>query len=152
MILGYMPVAVPTLAMMLFAGSTMFAASADDIAVTNLDLILKHEPLLPSGSTASIVASIRAGGAELGVLVLSKNRLHHHQAQDHVLYVARGNGTARLENATGQIETRAIRPGDILSLPRGRKHGFEKSGGEDLVFLVIATPPPPDVEETTYHE
>jgi mannose-6-phosphate isomerase-like protein (cupin superfamily) len=152
MILRHLPPTVPTLAIVLFAGSTLLAASAGQIAMTNLDVILKNEPLLPDGSTASMVASIRAGGAELGVLVLSKNRLHHHVAQDHVLYVARGNGIARLENATGRIETRAIQAGDILSLPRGRKHGFEKSGGEDLVFLVIATPLPRGVEETTYHE
>ena len=83
---------------------------------------------------------------------MSKNRLHHHEAQDHVLYVARGHGTARLETATGQIETRSIQPGDILSLPRGKKHGFEKTGTENLVFLVVATPLPPGVEETTFHE
>jgi quercetin dioxygenase-like cupin family protein len=83
---------------------------------------------------------------------MSKNRLHHHSHQDHVLYVVRGRGTAKLENATGQVETRMIEPGDILSLPRGKKHGFEKSGNEDLVFLVVATPLPPGVEETTYHE
>ena len=67
-------------------------------------------------------------------------------------FVARGHGTARLESATGQIETRSIQPGDILSLPRGRKHGFEKTGAENLVFLVVATPLPPGVEETTFHE
>jgi mannose-6-phosphate isomerase-like protein (cupin superfamily) len=144
-------VTLPALAAILIAGSTVTAAADDTIAVTNLDVLVNDNPLLP-GSAAALVASVRAGGAELGVLVLSKNRLHHHQAQDHVLYVARGEGTARLESATGQVETRAIKPGDILSLPRGKKHGFEKSGREDLVFLVVATPLPPDVEETTYHE
>jgi len=144
-------VTLPALAAVLIAGSTLSAAADDPIAVTSLDVIVNDNPLLP-GSTAALVASIRAGGAELSVLVLSKNRLHHHQAQDHVLYVARGEGTARLESATGEMETRAIKPGDILSLPRGKKHGFEKSGRENLVFLVVATPLPPDVEETTYHE
>jgi mannose-6-phosphate isomerase-like protein (cupin superfamily) len=151
MILRRMLATASILAMVLSAGSLTPAASADEIAVTNLDAILKSEPL-SGGSTAAIVASIRAGGAELGVLMLSKNRLHHHEAQDHVLYVARGHGTARLENAAGQVEARAIKPGDILSLPRGRKHGFEKSAGEDLVFLVVATPLPPGVAETTFHE
>jgi mannose-6-phosphate isomerase-like protein (cupin superfamily) len=152
MILRHQQVAASILATTLLAGSTIPAAAADEIAVTNLDVILKNEPLPHGDSTAAIVASIRAGGAELGVLVLSKNRLHHHDAQDHVLYVARGSGTARLENASGQIEARAIGPGDILSLPRGRKHGFERTGAENLVLLVVATPLPPGVEETTYHE
>jgi quercetin dioxygenase-like cupin family protein len=61
-------------------------------------------------------------------------------------------GVARLENASGQIEMRPIEPGDILSLPRGRKHGFRKSSDEDLVFLVVATPLPAGVEETTYDD
>jgi mannose-6-phosphate isomerase-like protein (cupin superfamily) len=140
----------PALAIILVAASTTFAASQNGIEVKNLDLIVKNNPL--GDAPAMIVDSIRAGGAELGVLVMSKNRLHHHVAQDHVLYLAAGNGIARLENAAGHIETRPIKPGDILALPRGKKHGFEKSGPEDLVFLVVATPLPPGVEETTYHE
>jgi mannose-6-phosphate isomerase-like protein (cupin superfamily) len=150
MILRSTGVTVSALAAMLLAGSTTFAASQDEIEVKNLDLVVRNNPL--GDAPAMIVDSIRAGGAELGVLVMSKNRLHHHAAQDHVLYLAAGNGIARIENAAGQIETRAIKPGDILALPRGKKHGFEKSGAEDLVFLVVATPLPQGVEETTYHE
>jgi mannose-6-phosphate isomerase-like protein (cupin superfamily) len=127
-------------------------AFADEIEVKELDIIVKDNPLTPGGDAASMIASIRAGGAEVGVLVMSRNRLHHHSHQDHVLYVARGTGTAKLENAAGQVESRAIKPGDILGLPRGKKHGFEKSGQDHLVFLVVATPLPPGVEETTYHE
>jgi len=140
-----------TLVLIFCAGSVTSVAS-EPISVTSVDSIIKDNPLAPGGPTASIVASIRAGDAELGVLVMSENRLHHHVAQDHVLYLVRGKGVARLENANGQIETRSIAPGDILSLPRGRAHGFKKSTDEDLVFLVIATTLPPGVEETTYHE
>ena len=152
MLLRYPLLTLAVLATSMLAGSTIRVASDDRIAVTNLDAIVKDNPLAPGGATAAMVASIAAGSAEMGVLVMAKNRLHHHEAQDHVLYVARGNGTARLENAKGEIETRPIKPGDILGLPRGRKHGFEKSGDEDLVFLVVATRLPPGAEETTYHE
>jgi len=139
---------VPAFLLLLAAG----AAVADEIEVKQLDVIVRNNPLIPGGETASIVESIRAGGAEVGVLVMSRNRLHHHSHQDHVLYVARGTGTARLENAKGQVESRGIKPGDILSLPRGKKHGFEKTGQDNLIFLVVATPLSPGVEETTYHE
>ena len=152
MILRSRVVSVAVLATGLLAGSIVLAASEDAIAVANIDVMVRNNPLAPDDSTASTIALIRAGGAEVGVLVMSKNRLHHHEAQDHVLYVARGHGTARLETATGQIETRSIQSGDILSLPRGKKHGFEKTGAENLVFLVVATPLPPGVEETTFHE
>jgi mannose-6-phosphate isomerase-like protein (cupin superfamily) len=140
-------------AMVLLVGSAVsVAADESNIAVSNLDAIVENHPLAADGPTDTIVASIRAGGAEVSVLVMSRNRLHHHEAQDHVLYLARGHGIARLENAAGQVEIRPIKSGDILSLPRGKKHGFAKTGTENLVFLVIATPLPHGVEETTFHE
>ena len=139
------------LAVSLPAGSRSIAAEDNTIEVKQLDVIVRNNPLTPD-ATAAIVESIGAGGAGIGILVMRKNRLHHHSHQDHVLYLARGEGVAKLENTSGQVEERIVRPGDILKLPRGKKHGFEKSGEEDLVFLVVATPLPADVEETTYHE
>jgi mannose-6-phosphate isomerase-like protein (cupin superfamily) len=138
------------LALIALPTSAAIAEPKDKIEVSNLETILKDNPLQPSGPSASIVASIRAGDIELGILVMSKNRLHHHPHQDHVLYLVSGKGTAWLENVSGRIETRPIKPGDLFSLPRGKKHGFEKAGQEDLVFLVVATPPPAAGEDTVY--
>jgi quercetin dioxygenase-like cupin family protein len=133
------------------AGTCSVAADDDRIEVNQLDAIVRTNPL-PREATAAIVASMRAGGAEIGILVMQENKLHHHSHQDHVLYLVRGEGTAKLENAAGQVETRPIRPGDILGLPRGKKHGFERSGEQNLVFLVVATPLPHGGDETIYHE
>jgi mannose-6-phosphate isomerase-like protein (cupin superfamily) len=133
------------------AATHSLAAEGNAIEVKPIDAVVKANPL-PRDTPAAIVESFRAGSAELGVLVMRENRLHHHSHQDHVLYLVRGEGLAQLENAAGQVETRTVKPGDILALPRGKKHGFRKSGEEDLVFLVVATPLPPGVEETTYHE
>ncbi len=138
-------------ASLLIVGAVGSAAADSEIDVRQLDAIVKSSPLA-SDATAAIVEHVRAGGAAVGILVMRQNRLHHHSHQDHVLYLARGVAVATLENAAGQVETRTVRPGDILSLPRGKKHGFEKSSAEDLVFLVVATPLPPGVDETTYHE
>jgi mannose-6-phosphate isomerase-like protein (cupin superfamily) len=141
---------IPALTLILLAAPATLAAASDRIEVKQIDTMVPSKPLPPGD--AEIVGSVRAGDAEISVLVLNRNRLHHHAAQDHVLYVVRGNGTARLENAAGQIESRPIKVGDILGLPRGRKHGFERSGDEDLVFLVVATSLPHGAEETTFHE
>jgi mannose-6-phosphate isomerase-like protein (cupin superfamily) len=138
------------LALIALPTSTAMAGPEDKIEVNNLEAILKGNPLQPGGPTASIISSIRAGDIGLGVLVMSKNRLHQHPHQDHVLYLVSGRGTAWLENASGQVETRSIKPGDLFSLPRGKKHGFEKTGQEDLVFLVVATPSSEAGEETVY--
>jgi mannose-6-phosphate isomerase-like protein (cupin superfamily) len=147
------PVITPMLVFVvgLMAGAGSLRAQGDQIEVRQIDSILDSKPLAPD-ATGAIIEQIRAGGAELGILVMRKNRLHHHSHQDHVLYLLRGEAIAKLETAAGQVETRTVRPGDILALPRGKKHGFEKSGAEDLVFLIVATPLPPGVEETTYHE
>jgi len=120
--------------------------------VTALDALVGQNPLQPGGDTSSMIGSFPSGDNELGILVMSRNRLHHHPKQDHVLYLARGHGIARLENASGALEQRPIKPGDILSLPRGRKHAFHKTGEENLVFLVLAGPGRDDFADTTFHE
>lgn len=132
--------------------ATAGAEERREIAVTELDAVVRQNPLQPGGETAAMIASFPSGDNELGILMMSRNRLHHHAKQDHVLYLARGHGIARLENARGAIETRAIKPGDILSLPRGRKHAFHKTGEDDLVFLVLAGPGRDDFADTTLHE
>ena len=88
---------------------------------------------------AFVAAARRAGSGELQIVVARKIPLHVHD-QDHVVFVERGTGIARLENAAGAIEARAVKPGEILDVPRGKKHGFEKTGEEDLVLLVVTTP------------
>ena len=136
------------LAAMLGSASLLAATQGEKNEVTDLDSILRNNPLSPGGPTASLVASIRAGSSELGILVMRRNELHHHDRQDHVLYLARGTGIAQLENDAGEIETRPINPGDILKLPRGQKHGFRKTSSEDLVFLVVAGPGPDATDDT----
>ena len=102
--------------------------------------------------TAAIIANFQAGESKLGVLVMSQNRLHTHAQQDHVLVLVRGTGIAELENESGIVERRRARPGDIFILPRGKKHGFKKTGNHDLVFLVIAGPGEDNPDDTIYHE
>ena len=95
-----------------------------------------------------MVASRHAGKGELQIVVARKIPLHIHD-QDHVVFVERGTGTARIENAAGEIDTRQVKPGDIVDVPRGKKHAFDKTGDEDLVLLVVTTPsrtPPKFVE------
>ena len=82
---------------------------------------------------------MRAGKGELQIVVASRIKLHIHD-QDHVVFVARGSGTARIENAQGGIDTRPVKTGDIVDVPRGKKHAFERTGEENLVLLVVTTP------------
>jgi mannose-6-phosphate isomerase-like protein (cupin superfamily) len=109
------------------------------IEVLDLDTILKAHPLSADDPGATVAASRPSGKGELQIVVARKIPLHIHD-QDHVVFIERGTGTARIENAAGAIETRPVKPGDIIDVPAGKKHAFEKTGAEDLVMLVVTTP------------
>lgn len=135
-----------------FPGLAMAETPDRPIETMSLDAILRDNPLPPGAPPAKVIAASRAGNSELQILRLAKIRLHDHAKEDHVVYVARGSGTARLENAAGQIETRPVKPGDIFNLPRGKKHAFDKTGDEDLVLVVVATAGWKPLEDTRFHE
>ena len=105
------PVKASTImSMLVFVAGLMAGAGglhARDIEVRQIDAILNSKPLA-SDADGAIVEQIRAGGAELGILVMRRNRLHHHSQQDHVLYLLRGEAIARLENAARERSGRAI--------------------------------------------
>jgi mannose-6-phosphate isomerase-like protein (cupin superfamily) len=136
---------------LLAAGAPPALAQDAGITVDNLDAILEANPLPPE-VPAKVIATSRAGDSELQVLRMRRIRLHHHDQEDHVVYVARGEGTIRMETADGQLETRRFKPGDIYNLPRGKKHSLEKIGDEDIVLLVVATAGWKPLEDTVFHE
>lgn len=132
------------LAMMLGAGAWAYGTAK--ITVNTLDEVLKGNPL-PMDKTAQATWKSRAGNSELQVIEMSKIKLHHHDQEDHVLYVARGQGTARLGD-----ETRQVKAGDILNIPKGVPHSFTKEGKENLVLLVVATAGWKPLEDTKFYE
>jgi len=88
---------------MLFVVPGTIQARDRTIKVTELDTRIKPNPLPPGGPSASVVTSRRAGKGELQILVASKIPLHIHD-QDHVVFVERETGTARIENATARLK------------------------------------------------
>ena len=90
-----------------------------------------------AGPTAKVSGSSQAGNSELQVIEMSTIKLHHHDQEDHIVYVARGRGILRM-GEKGQ-DNREVKPGDIINLPRGILHGFKKQGDENLVLLVVAS-------------
>ena len=99
-----------------------------------------------------VMRTFVANRSQLQVLTITKIKLHHHEQEDHVVYVARGAGSGRFEVVPGQIETRPVKVGDIFVLPKKLKHAFEKTGSEDLVLLVVATVGWKPLEDTKFHE
>jgi mannose-6-phosphate isomerase-like protein (cupin superfamily) len=136
-------------ALMVVATSLTWAGEGR-IGVTSVDVILQKNPLEAGGPMAKVAGSSRAGNTELQVIEMSQIKLHHHNQEDHIVYVARGHGILRM-GEKGQ-ETREVKPGDIINLPRGVPHGFEKQGEENLVLLVVATAGWKPLEDTKFYE
>ena len=127
------------------------AVAADaQIAVTTLDTVLAGKPLADGAN--KVMDVFTANKSQLQVLTISRIKLHHHEQEDHVVYVARGSGKGRIETAPGRIEVREVRAGDFYVLPKNLRHAFEKSGGDDLVLLVVATAGWKPLEDTKFHE
>ena len=138
------------MAVLVVVAASLVWAGGGSISVTSVDVILKQSPLEAGGPTAKVAGSSRAGNSELQVIEMSQIKLHHHDQEDHIVYVARGRGILRM-GEKGQ-ETREVKPGDILNLPRGVPHGFEKQGEENLVLLVVATAGWKPLEDTKLYE
>jgi len=136
-------------ALMVVATSPAWAGEGS-VSITSVEAILKQNPLQASGPTAKVAGSSRAGNSELQVIEMSQIKLHHHDQEDHIVYVARGRGILRM-GEKGQ-ETREVKPGDLLNLPRGVPHSFETQGDENLVLLVVATAGWKPFEDTKFYE
>ena len=120
---------------------------AGKIQLTSLDEIVKGNPLAPGGPTAKVSGGTKTDTTELQVIEMSKIRLHHHELEDHIVYVARGQAKARLGD-----QEREVKAGDILTIPRRIPHGFAKIGDENLVLLVVATVGWKPLEDTKFYE
>jgi len=115
-------VGVALVALAMLAGAGAWGYGGAKITVNTLDEVLKGNPL-PADKTAQVTWKSRAGNSELQVIEMSKIKLHHHDQEDHVLYVARGQGTARLAD-----ETRQVKAGDIISIPKGGSAQLHQGG------------------------
>lgn len=61
---------------------------------------------------------------------------HIHEIAEQIYYIISGTGTAQLGD-----ERMVIQPGDTLFVPPRVVHGLENTGHEDLVFVVVTSPP-----------
>jgi mannose-6-phosphate isomerase-like protein (cupin superfamily) len=117
---------------------------------TELSAVLAGKPQVDGPN--KVMRTFVANRSQLQVLTITNIKLHHHEQEDHVVYVAQGAGSGRFEVAPGKIETRGVKVGDVFVLPKNLKHAFAKTGGEDLVLLVVATVGWKPLEDTKFHE
>jgi mannose-6-phosphate isomerase-like protein (cupin superfamily) len=112
------------------------APAEEPVSFTDLDTLLKEKPLSPGGPDADVIAWQHVAASELQIVVARKIDLHIHEDATHRIYVARGSGVFRFAG-----QSRPVKVGDILTVPKGMVHGFETppSSGP-LVLLVVETP------------
>lgn len=110
------------------------AAAQEKVTFTDLATLVREKPLRPD-TTADVIASKHVGPSDLQVVVAKKIDLHTHADSDHTIYVAQGEGVFHFSG-----QTRRVKVGDILTVPKGVVHGFEAKGGIQLVLLVVETP------------
>ena len=137
-------------AMLTIAFTTPALAQEAAFHAIDLAAVLAEEPQVDGPN--KVMRTFIANRSQLQVLTITKIKLHHHEQEDHVVYVAKGAGNGRFEIASGKIEARPVKVGDIFVLPKNLKHAFEKTGSEDLVLFVVATVGWKPLEDTSFHE
>ena len=61
---------------------------------------------------------------------------HFHESREEVVYVVRGGGTMRIGG-----ETRPVKAGDLVYLPRKTVHGFTNGAKRETVVVSVMAPP-----------
>ena len=62
--------------------------------------------------------------------------MHTHETAENIYYILKGEGIIELDG-----KRNLVGPGMVAFIPPGVKHGISNTGFEDLIFIVIASPP-----------
>jgi len=73
----------------------------------------------------------------------TRSSLQYHEKKHEHIYVEQGILQMEWENDAGQMETRTLRPGEVIENKPGRKHRAEAV--EDVRLLEVSTPELDDV-------
>lgn len=71
--------------------------------------------------------------------------VHVHEEAENLYYILQGKGIVELDGVRHLVE-----PHVVVHIPPGVRHGIFNTGLEDLVFIVVASPPSgmPEVTQT----
>ncbi len=62
--------------------------------------------------------------------------VHMHEVAENIYYILQGRGIVELDGKRHLVE-----PHMVIHIPPGVRHGISNTGLEDLVFVVVASPP-----------
>jgi mannose-6-phosphate isomerase-like protein (cupin superfamily) len=62
--------------------------------------------------------------------------VHVHEIAENIYYILQGKGIVELDG-----ERHLVEPHMVIHIPPGVRHGIFNTGLEDLIFIVVASPP-----------
>lgn len=71
---------------------------------------------------------------------------HNHPASEQLIFVLGGEAEMMIEFEEGRPSRRRIRPGDLVSIPRGAYHSTFNTGWEPVRILAVYSPPGPEAD------
>ena len=119
------------------------AADTNLQIVTNIEEILKQNPLEPGATTAQIT---RIEGDCVTIWVVQvpvglELKPHYHNSHAETIYVVKGSG--QIFSNDKWVD---IKPGSIQYNPIGKVNGIRNTGNEPLVFISIFYPALKDID------
>ena len=83
----------------------------------------------------SVLAETETGGIEL-VRVDDKIPLHMHPKENHFVYIYKGKARGTVGSVTAEVEA-----GQLVAIPAGVPHSFERIGDTPVEIILFSTPP-----------
>ena len=83
----------------------------------------------------SVLAETETGSIEL-VRVDDKIPLHMHPKENHFVYVYKGKAKGTVGSVTAEVEA-----GQLVAIPAGVPHSFERIGDSPVEIILFSTPP-----------
>ena len=83
----------------------------------------------------AVLAETETGGIEL-VRVDDKIPLHMHPNENHFVYIYKGKARGTVGDVTAEMET-----GQMIAIPAGVPHSFERIGDTPVEIILFSTPP-----------
>ena len=83
----------------------------------------------------AVLAETETGGIEL-VKVDDKIPLHMHPKENHFVYIVKGTAKGTVGSVTAEVG-----PGQLVAIPAGVPHSFERIGDAPVEIILFSTPP-----------
>ncbi|KAI1360891.1 RmlC-like cupin domain-containing protein [Xylaria arbuscula] len=109
-----------------------------------------HTTLQPSGlqtsgmSRSPAIVNLSASLCATSMLARphTASAVHHHGAQDTIVYAVSGRGTIVSEGGGKRVD---LEPGDYALIPAWMEHQEVNDGAEDVVWSIVRSGPSPEV-------